>query len=311
MLALDFSPDGKLLAAGGGEPSRSGELKIWEVGKGLLVRSLDSLHSDTVFALRFSPDGTKLASAAADKFLKVTNVADGKELRSFEGHTHHVMAVDWKSDGKQLITGGADKVLKLWDFDSGEQVRTLSEAGKQITAARWIAGKPEVVAASGDAQVRIWNPDSGGIARGFGGPSDYVYSVAASADGSRIAAGGADGVLFIWNGQNGQVLRKIEPPQSATGRTATHRTAENSGEAMRPVVAAIAASPRATDHALPDPGNPAELPGPHDQRLVEQPARLQVVQQGREGLVRERMSIVIGSATGRRVRRPRRGPNAP
>jgi WD40 repeat protein len=222
VLALDFSPDGKLLAAGGGEPSRSGELKIWDIGTGQQLRSLDALHSDTVFALRFSPDGTKLASGAADKFLKVTNVADGKELRSFEGHTHHVMAVDWKSDGKQIITGGADKVLKLWDFDSGEQVRTLTEAGKQITAARWVAGKPEVAAASGDARVRIWDPDTGAVVRGFAGPGDYVYTVAASADGSRIAAGGADGALFIWNGRNGQVVRKIDPlpsrPSISAGR---------------------------------------------------------------------------------------------
>ncbi len=164
VLALDFSPDGGLLATGGGEPSRTGEVKIWQVDKGLLGNALPSLHSDTVFALRFSPDGTKLASASADKFLKVTSIPDGKLLRSFEGHTHHVMAVDWKSDGKQLVTGGADNVLKVWDFDSGEQIRTLQAAGKQITSVRWIAGKPEVIGASGDSQVRVWNPDTDGIA---------------------------------------------------------------------------------------------------------------------------------------------------
>jgi WD40 repeat protein len=31
VIALDFSPDGKLLATAGGEPSRSGELKLWDV----------------------------------------------------------------------------------------------------------------------------------------------------------------------------------------------------------------------------------------------------------------------------------------
>ena len=220
VLALDFSPEGGLVAAGGGEPSRSGEVKIWEVGKGLLGRSLPSLHSDTVFSLRFSPDGTKIASASADKFLKVTNVADGKLLRSYEGHTHHVLAVDWKSDGKELVTGGADNVLKVWDFGTGEQLRTLQAVGKQVTSVRWIAGKPEVVGASGDAQVRIWNPDNGAIARGFGGAGDYVYSVAASADGSRIAAGGADSALLIWNGQNGQVIQKLEPPVTAPAAAA-------------------------------------------------------------------------------------------
>jgi WD40 repeat protein len=203
-----------LLAAGGGEPSRSGEVKLWELGKGMLVRSLDTLHSDTVFGVRFSPDGSRLASGAADKFVKVTRVTDGKELKSFEGHTHHVLAVDWKSDGKQLISGGGDNVVKLWDFDSGEQLKTLPAAGKQVTAVRWIPGKPSIAGASGDKQVRLWNPETGQngqVSRTFSGPSDYVFGVAVSNDGSRIAAGGADGVLFVWNAQNGQVLRKLEP----------------------------------------------------------------------------------------------------
>lgn len=211
VLAIDFNPDGSLIATGGGEPSRSGEVQVWEVNKGMHVRTLDSLHSDTVFGVRFSPDGQKLATCGADKFVKVID-GTGKELKAFEGHTHHVLGVDWKSDGKQLISAGADSVLKVWDFEAGEQLRTLQAAGKQITAVRWIPGKPEVVGASGDKLVRTWNPDNGGVARTFGGPNDFVFSVAASKDGSRIAAGGADGILFLWNGQNGQVIRKIEPP---------------------------------------------------------------------------------------------------
>jgi WD40 repeat protein len=220
VLALDFSPDGTLLAAGGGEPSRSGEVKVWEVGTGKLARSLDALHSDTVFGLRFSPDGASLATAAADKLLKVTRVADGKELKTFEGHTHHVLAVDWKSDGKQLASCGGDNVIKTWDFTTGEQLKTLAPAGKQLTALRWPPGKPELAGASGDKSVRLWNPDSGEkgqVTRTFGGPNDFVYALAVSADGGRVAAGCADGVLFVWNGQNAQVLRKIDPPP--TGAT--------------------------------------------------------------------------------------------
>jgi WD40 repeat protein len=213
VLGLDFSPDAKLLATGGGEPSRSGEVKIWEVPSGKLVRTLETLHSDTVFGVRFSPDGSKLASCAADKFMKVVDVATGKELRSFEGHTHHVLAVDWRSDGKQLISGGADNVLKVWDFEPGEQLRTLQAAGKQITAVRWVPNKPLVAGASGDKLVRYWNPDNGAVQRNFNGPDDYVFGVATSADGTRVTAGGADGVLFFWNGDNAQVLRKLAPPE--------------------------------------------------------------------------------------------------
>ena len=211
VLAIDLSPDGKLLATGGGEPSRSGEVKLWEIASGRLVRSWDTLHSDTVFAVRFSPDGSRLATGAADKFVKVVAIADGQELRAFEGHTHHVLGVDWRADGKQLISGGADSVLKLWDVEAGESIRTSPLAGKQVTAVRWPPGRPQALGASGDGLVRAWNTETGNVERTFGGPADYLYSVAASRDGLRVAAGGAEGVLFVWKGDDGQVLRKIGP----------------------------------------------------------------------------------------------------
>ncbi len=217
VLAIDFSPDGKLLATGGGEPSRSGEVKIWDLATGSLLRSLDNLHTDTVFGLRFSPDGAKLATASADKFLKVIRVEDGKDLKSFEGHTHHVLAVNWSGDGKQLVTGGADNVLKIWDFETGEQLRTLQAAGKQVTAVRWVPGKPLVAGASGDSKVKYWNPNgNGNVTRTFNGPSDFVFGVATSKDGKVVAAGGADGVLYLWNGDDAKVIRKVEPAKPSS-----------------------------------------------------------------------------------------------
>lgn len=211
VLAIDFSPDGSLLATGGGEPSRSGELKLWEIKKGLLVHSFDLLHSDTVYGIRFSPDGSKLATVSADKFVKVVDVPARKLIRAFEGHSNHVLAVDWKSDGKRLVSGGADHVLKVWDLDTGDLVKTIAAGGKAATSVRWIAGKAEALTATGDAKVKIWNPEGAELSKDFTGPNDYVFAVAASADGSRVAAGGSDGILYIWDGKTAKVLRKLEP----------------------------------------------------------------------------------------------------
>jgi hypothetical protein len=61
---------------GGGEPTRGGEIKLWQLSDGKLVKEFKNVHSDAVFALDFTPDGKYLASGAADKFARVVEVAD-------------------------------------------------------------------------------------------------------------------------------------------------------------------------------------------------------------------------------------------
>src|SRR6185503_19098476 len=140
VLALDFSANGKLLATGGGVPSRSGELKIWKVADGSLVKEIKDAHSDTVFSIRFSPNQKHLASGAADKLMKVLEVESGKFVRSFEGHTHHVLNVSWMRHGRTLASGGADSAIKVWDFESGEQKKTIGGAQREITAFQFLDG---------------------------------------------------------------------------------------------------------------------------------------------------------------------------
>lgn len=211
--SLDFSPDGKLLASGGGDPSRAGELKLWNVADGTLARDLPEAHSDTVLGLDFSPDGKLLASCGSDKFIKVFQVAEGKFVRSFEGHTHHVLGVRWRADGKVMASCGADNVVKVWDFASGDQLRTIQGIAKEVTSISFVGSTSMVLVSAGDASVRLYNTDNGQNVRNFGGASDFVYASATTPDGKIELAGGQDSVLREWNGDNGQEIRKFEPPK--------------------------------------------------------------------------------------------------
>lgn len=212
IMALDFSPNGQLLAAAGGPPTGDGEIRLFNVANGDEVLNLKQAHTDTVFGVRFRPDGKQLASASADKFLKLWEVPSGKFIKAFEGHTNAVLDVGWRADGKLLVSAGADQVLKTWDVDSGEQVRTIGGHGRQITRLAMLTARPEVVTSCGDAWVRLWNVDAGSHLRNFGGAPDYIHVVVASGDGTVVAAGGQDGVVRIYNGGNGQIVHSLVPP---------------------------------------------------------------------------------------------------
>ncbi|MBI1375104.1 MAG: hypothetical protein GC159_20490 [Phycisphaera sp.] len=212
VLSLGFSPDGKLLASGGGMPSREGELVIWNTADGSVARVVEDAHSDTVFDVNFSPDGTMLASAASDRFAKVFDVATGKLHRSFEGHTHHVLGVSWNRDGRILATCSADNSIKTWDIVKGERVKTINGFDKEITALRHLGYTDRFAVAWGGGPVRIVN-ENGGRERDLNGPSGYMNTVAVTDDGNRIAAGGQDSTLYIWN-TNGQEVARFEAPKT-------------------------------------------------------------------------------------------------
>lgn len=211
VLSLAYSPDGKVLASGGGIPSRAGELKLWNPADGSLLREIKDAHSDTVFSVAFSRDGRMLASGSADKLIKIFDPASGSLIRIFEGHTQHVLSVTWKRSGRTLISAGADKVAKIWDLVTGEQLRTIEGFRKEVTAACYLEAPNEILLASGDGQLRT-SRDDGNRTRGFPAGKEYIESAAATIDGRLIVSGGTDSVLRVFESNKEKLLLSFDPP---------------------------------------------------------------------------------------------------
>ena len=210
---IDFSPDGKQIATGSGEPSRGGEVQIWNLADGKLAKNFAEVHSDSVLGLEFSKDGKYIASASADKFVKVTDIATGKVVHSFEGHTHHALGVSWLPHGRQLVSVGADKSIRHWNFEAGERIRQRTNFGKEVTSIHYVGLSEQAVVTSGDKTVRLINSSNLNDARSFSGGGDFMYACGATPDGKVILAGGEDSTLRVWNMTNGKVIVTFEAPK--------------------------------------------------------------------------------------------------
>jgi WD40 repeat protein len=208
--AVCFSPDGQTLATGSGEPSRGGQVMLWDVGSGKLVREFKDLHSDAVLALAFSRDGARLASGAADRFVKVLDLT-GQRPRPLvlEGHTHHVLGVSFKADGRTLASCGTDGQIKFWDLILGERKgANTPPAGKELSSIQFIGISDQAILSQADDQIRLIN-DAGAAVRAFSGPADHIHAAALTPDGKTYVTAGQSGALYLWDASTGKLLATL------------------------------------------------------------------------------------------------------
>ncbi len=103
-------------------------------------------------------DGTQLAIAGDDTFVRLLNAADLKLLRTLKGHRERVCAVAFSPDGKLLASAGWDGAIKLWNLETGE-VETLTSGADKFYSVAFDPKVPlhYVLAGDGKGAVHIWD----------------------------------------------------------------------------------------------------------------------------------------------------------
>jgi WD40 repeat protein len=204
VLALAFSPDGKLLASGGGTPSRDGELKIWRVSDGTPAFTVPKAHTDTINGLAFSPDGEVLATAASDRSARLWRTADASRIAILEGHSGQVLSTTWRADGLALATGGADRSVRLWDRATRRQTKNTNTFGGEVAAISYVGAGELLLTACGDKSLRLGD-------QALPEAAFFPFCAAADPRGRFVLIGGDDGILRMWTVADRKLQRTFTP----------------------------------------------------------------------------------------------------
>ncbi len=121
--AVTWSPDGKRLTSAFYEDQPGVPvIKIWDAttGKTLLIhRVADTLVTEEPTAVKWSPDGTRLASVDGS-VVEVWNATSGQTLWQQQGSGFgFVETVAWSPDSRRLVSDQGDHTLEVWDARTG------------------------------------------------------------------------------------------------------------------------------------------------------------------------------------------------
>ncbi len=220
--AVAWSPDGKRLASGSGDPevsSGDNTVRIWDATTGRNIVTYRG-HTDTVNALAWSPDGQRIASASNDTTVQLWFAATGENSLTYRGHADAVHTVAWSSDGKRIASGSGktmdssgDNTVQVWNATDGGNIFTSQGLAAAVNAVVWspdgqrIALAPDgqrVNAAPNETTVQVWDATTGETILTYRGHADVVWGLAWSPDGRRIASASSDHTVQVWDTTTGE-----------------------------------------------------------------------------------------------------------
>jgi len=105
---------------------------VWDLTSGEQVGLLEG-HAENVYAIAYSPDGTRIATAGRDS-LRLWNAATLEDIVQLQGHTSFVWSVAFSPDGTQLVTGSGDRTVRVWDTKRSRERYDLRRRRNEVLA---------------------------------------------------------------------------------------------------------------------------------------------------------------------------------
>jgi len=173
-------------------------------------------HEGEIYAAKFTPDGSLLASAGFDRKIMLWNTyGECENFAILSGHTGAVMDLHFSTDSSLLFTCSTDQTVRIWDMETGACLRKFKGHGSFVNACHPNRRGPQLVCSAGDdGTVRVWDRRQRDACRQY--QSTYqVTSVSFNDTGDQLFSAGIDNHIKAWD------MRKDDCIYSMNGHSDT------------------------------------------------------------------------------------------
>lgn len=205
--SLALSPLAPVLATAGEDHC----WKLFSAGTGEVIMQ-GAGHTGWLSAVAFAPTGAHLATASADRSVKLWSLAEQRAVRKLQ-HTQPVWDAAYHPAGHCLVTAAADHCARLWDVESGQQLRVFRGHVDTVCKARWAHTSTELASLGGatalpqlsqvfltaaaDKTVSLWDARAGLCVQTLGGHRAALTNV--DSCGGAVASCDASGQVKVWD----------------------------------------------------------------------------------------------------------------
>jgi RNA polymerase sigma factor (sigma-70 family) len=224
--SLAFSLDGKAVtsvswddtfrrwdATSGQELRRSRSAGLASAALISIPLAPDDGQTFLLYSACLSTDGQFLFTASGGNGFRIHlwEVASGREIRSFAGHTATVGALAVSPDSRFAASSSWDKSIRLWDVATGKELHRFPISEDTVFVLCFSADGRWLAAGDKDRMIRVWEVATGKELHRLrhGVP---VFALVFSPDGRTLAAAGGqhldervgDGGIVLWEMATGE-----------------------------------------------------------------------------------------------------------
>jgi serine/threonine protein kinase len=187
---VSWSPDGMYIVSCDqtSDPKSIATVQVWEVTTGKTVVTYRN-HTNGVYAVAWSPDGKRIASAGYDRTLQIWDAMNGTTLITYKGNAF-LFGLSWSPAGEYVAVGTTDNTVVVVDSINGKVLTTYQGHYNWVKDVAWSSDGKRIASGSDDGMVRLWDTASGINIYTYDERNGHINAVGWSFKGNLIASGG-------------------------------------------------------------------------------------------------------------------------
>eukprot|EP01129_Flabellula_baltica_P017259 TRINITY_DN9512_c0_g1_i1.p1 TRINITY_DN9512_c0_g1~~TRINITY_DN9512_c0_g1_i1.p1 ORF type:complete len:432 (-),score=95.42 TRINITY_DN9512_c0_g1_i1:261-1556(-) len=159
-------------------------------------------HEGEICGLKWSKDGSQLASGGNDNILNLWSPDKVNPTFTLTDHVSAVKALDWCPWQNNLLASGggaADRTIKFWNTTTGQCLNSVT-TDSQVCSLQWSQHEKEIVSSHGFAknQLTVWKYPTMEVVGEMTGHTSRALHTAQSPDGTTILSASPDQTLRFW-----------------------------------------------------------------------------------------------------------------